>query len=396
MSIQPPGSQRSAIRSAASSVSLERVQRAERVLIGARDARVPPGHVPEVLQTGRVPACAEPQQRRAGVAQLTQKSPARLRVEPRVVRLVHAVVGPDAPMGREVVARLGPRAPAADLRLKLVDIGELRSQSLPVVEVAVEREAAGGDRVTALDSPVRDVGSRDARAVRVLPVDVIHDVAAPAHVREFSREVEPGLELWHAGRLALADDIRRIPAGGGNAGTLQGRHLDLELERACRREVVIQKDAREPPPDHAARAEANRERNMDQRDRNIGIEERSPELTDPQGRAAVREVHERVPDPELRLLVSVRRHTVEGAEEVGLDRGPWGPLSEGRRGVEGEVEAGVPDVAVDDSLVDAGLVGWSGRNLGILALPEKAEQPAVVEQRRFDESADRGALPLSA
>src|SRR5207302_9042219 len=219
----------------------------------------------------------------------------------------------------------------------------------------------GGDRMTALDSPVRDVGSRDARAVRVLPVDVIHDVAAPAHVREFSREVEPGLELWHAGRLAVADVISGSAAWRGRSRTLQGRHLDLELERVCRREVVIQKHAREPPPDHAARAEANRKRNMAQRDRNIGIEERSPELTDPQGRAPVRQVHERVPDPELRLLVSVRRHTVEGAEEVRLDRGPWGPLSEGRRGVEGEVEAGAPEVGGRGPVVDAGLAGRSGR-----------------------------------
>src|SRR5438270_13082496 len=125
MSIQPPGSQRSALRSAASSVSLERVQRAERVLIGARDARVPPGHVPEVLQAGGVPACAEPQQRRAGVAQLTRQGPARLRVEARIVRLVYPVVGPNAPLGGEVVARLGPRAPTPHLRLKLGDQAEL-------------------------------------------------------------------------------------------------------------------------------------------------------------------------------------------------------------------------------------------------------------------------------
>src|SRR5207244_4237122 len=166
-----------------------------------------------------------------------------------------------------------------------------------------------------------------------------------------------------------------------------------ELERACRREDVIQKDAREPPPDHAARAEANRKRNMAQRDRNIGIEERSPELTDPQGRAAVREVHERVPDPELRLLVSERRYTVEGTKEVGLDRGPWRPLSDGRRSVEGEVNAGVPDVAVEDPLGDAGL--GQGCPLGVLPVTEaSSERSPVVEYASVDKPADRERLAL--
>src|SRR6266568_6858292 len=162
MSMQHQGSQRSAICSAASLVSLQRVQRAERVLVSARDARAPPGHVPEILQAGGIATCAEPQQRRAGVGQLTPKGPERLPGEARVVRLIYPVVGPDAPVRREVVPRLGPRAPAPNLRLKLRDHAELRSQPLPVVEAAVQREAADGDVLAGLDTPVRDVGARDA------------------------------------------------------------------------------------------------------------------------------------------------------------------------------------------------------------------------------------------
>src|SRR5439155_5002666 len=118
--------------------------------------------------------------------------------------------------------------------------------------------------------------------------------------------------------------------------------------------------------------------------------------------AAVREVHERVTDAELRLLVAERRHTVEGAEEVGLDRGPGRPLAQHRRGVEGEVDAGVPDVAVEDPLVDSRLNTRASRcrqdpasgNLGVLPLPEGAEQPTVVEHRRTDETADSERLSL--
>src|SRR5205807_6056320 len=116
---------------------LQRVQRAERVLISARDARAPPGGIPEVLQPGGVAPGAEPQQRRAGVAQLTQQRPSGLPVEPRVIRLIHSVVRPDTPVRREVVPGLRPRAPATDLRLELVDVAELRPQPLPVIEVAV-------------------------------------------------------------------------------------------------------------------------------------------------------------------------------------------------------------------------------------------------------------------
>src|SRR5438094_4003097 len=302
MSIPLPGSQRSTLRSAASPVSSERVQHAERVLVSARDPGAPPGHVPEILQAGGIAPCAEPQQRRAGVGQLARKGPARLPVETRVVRLIYPVVGPDAPVRREVVARLGPRAPAPDLRLKLGDHAELRSQPLPVVEAAVQRETADGDVLARLDSPVRDVGARDARAVYVLPVEVIRDEAVPARGAEFSRGVEPGLDLRQPRRLAAADDVVRVPGRGRQPRALQGRDLELQLERAGGCQVVKQKDSREPPADHA-RAKADRKGYVRQRDgdeRGGFAEQRRPVLSDAEGGAAVREVHERVTDAKLR------------------------------------------------------------------------------------------------
>src|SRR5205809_943539 len=96
-----------------------------------------------------------------------------------------------------------------------------------------------------------------------------------------------------------------------------------------------------------------------------------------------------------RSFASERGHAIEGAEEVGFDRGPRRPLTQHRRGVEGEVDAGVSDVAVEDPLVDAGLIGRRGGDLGILALPEGAEQPTVVEHRRADEAADSERLSLT-
>src|SRR5207248_4998045 len=176
----------------------------------ARDARAPPGHAPEILQAGGIAPGAEPQQRRANVVELTSKGPPRLGPESRVVRLIDPVVGPHAPMRGEVVACLAPGAPAANLRLKLREHPELGSQPLPVVEAAVQREAADGDVLAGLDAPVRDVGTRDAGAVRVLPVEVIRDEAVPAAVGESSRRVEPCLDLWQPRRLAMADVIRGI------------------------------------------------------------------------------------------------------------------------------------------------------------------------------------------
>src|SRR2546421_11220365 len=88
---------------------------------------------------------------------------------------------------------------------------------------------------------------------------------------------------------------------------------------------VKQKDAREAPADHA-RAEADRKGDVRHRHGDEGggfAEQRRPVLSDSEGGAAVREVHERVTDAELRLLVAKRGHAVEGTEEVGFDRCAW-------------------------------------------------------------------------
>src|SRR5207245_5241411 len=113
-----------------------------------------------------------------------------------------------------------------------------------------------------------------------------------------------------------------------------------------------QKDAREPPADHA-RAKTHRKGDVRQRHGDEGggfAEQRRPVLSDAEGGAAVREVHERVTNAELRLLISERRVTVERPEEIGLERGPWGTLPEHRRGVERGVAARRPVVAVHGPL----------------------------------------------
>src|SRR5207237_8564337 len=94
----------------------------------------------------------------------------------------------------------------------------------------------------------------------------------------------------------------RVPCGG-RSGTLQGRDLELELERAGGCQVVKQKDAREPPADHA-RAKTHRKGDVRQRHRDEGAgfaEQRRPVLSDAEGGAAVRQVHERVTAATLRL-----------------------------------------------------------------------------------------------
>src|SRR5207237_10476192 len=125
---------------------------------------------------------------------------------------MYPVCVPPPPRGLELVPRFGPRTPAPNLRLKLRHHPELRSQPLPVVEAAVQGESADGDVLARLDAPVRDFGARDARAVYVLPVEVIRDEAAPARGAEFSRRVDPCLDLRQPRRLAAADGIRRVPA----------------------------------------------------------------------------------------------------------------------------------------------------------------------------------------
>src|SRR5205823_15106452 len=62
-------------------VSSERVQRADCVLVSARDAGAPAHHIPEVLQAGGIATCSEPQHRRAGGAELTRQEYSRRPVE---------------------------------------------------------------------------------------------------------------------------------------------------------------------------------------------------------------------------------------------------------------------------------------------------------------------------
>src|SRR5207247_5635268 len=158
-----------------------------------------------------------------------------------------------------------------------------------------------------------------------------------------------------------ADDVRRVPERGCSPRALQGCNLELELERAGGCQVVKQKDAREPPADHA-RAKADRKRDVRQRHRDEGAsftEQRGPVLSDAEGGAAVRDVHERVPDAELRLLVAERGHAIEGAEEDGFERSPWGPRPVHPRSVVNAVDRGVPAGAVARPRVDVGLRGTS-------------------------------------
>src|SRR5204863_9581204 len=152
---------------------------------------------------------------------------------------------------REVVARLGPRAPAPNLRLKLGDHAELRSQPLPVVEAAVQRETADGDVLARLDSPVRDLGARDARAIYVLPVEVIRDEAVPARGAEFSRGVEPCLDLRQPRRLAAAAVVVRVPGRVRQPRAVLGRDLEPQLQLAGGCQAVTQEASGSPPADHA-------------------------------------------------------------------------------------------------------------------------------------------------
>src|SRR5437867_7842053 len=110
--------------------------------------------------------------------------------EPLHVGLVHSGIRPQAPVRGEVIAGLGPRAPAPDVSVALRmlrDVGELLAERLAVIEVAVESKLAGLDVGARLDSPGRHigvlrtgVGRITAGAGGVLPVDVTHYVRAPA------------------------------------------------------------------------------------------------------------------------------------------------------------------------------------------------------------------------
>src|SRR3989454_928385 len=244
----------------------------------------------------------------AAVTQLAGEGAARLSRESRRVRLVHAVKRPEAPVGIEVVAGLAPRAPASDVPL-LLDVGEVLPQRLPVVEVAVQRELARRHVEARLEPPRRQVGPGDARAARVLPVEVADDVAAPAELRGPFREVEQRLELRQAGSLAVADAVGGIRPGGGRPRALHRRALELDVDRLSHREVVIQKDPRVPPPDLAPGAVPHREREVCQRHRCLA-EHGCPVLADPNGGAAVRQVDEGEADAHLGLLIPERRRAI--------------------------------------------------------------------------------------
>src|SRR5260370_14357755 len=153
-------------------------------------------------------------------------------------------------MGREVVAGLRPSAPAPHVELLLADVAELLSDRLPVVEVAVQGEAGELRAVAGLVTPAGDERSVRAGAGAVLPVDVIHGVAGPAHVGEFVCDVEPRLDLRNPGGLADADDAGSVIGVAGSDGTrtLHGRDLDLGVPRLPGREVVAHEDPGEAPP----------------------------------------------------------------------------------------------------------------------------------------------------
>src|SRR5207253_1609552 len=116
----------------------QRVQHAQRVLVSRPDTRAPPSDRPEILEPERVAAGPEPDQPVGVVIQLAEQGDAVFLQVLRRVRLVHAVVEPQAPVGREVVTGLGPRAPAADPALltrsncvgssPLRDVAELLSE----------------------------------------------------------------------------------------------------------------------------------------------------------------------------------------------------------------------------------------------------------------------------
>src|SRR5207245_1128425 len=87
----------------------QRVQHAEGDLVGADGPRVVSGRRAEPLQPERVAPRPVAQQGVADVTQLAGEGAARLSRESRRVRLVHAVMRTQAPVGIEVVAGLSPR-----------------------------------------------------------------------------------------------------------------------------------------------------------------------------------------------------------------------------------------------------------------------------------------------
>src|SRR5439155_16444961 len=181
------------------------------------------------------------------------------------VRLVHPVKGPQAPVRIEVITGLGPRAPAPNPRVRagstrrsccsslLCDVGELLSQPLSVVEVAVQRELARRHVEARLEPPRGRVPSGDACAGRVLPVEMADDVAAPGEFRGLPCEVEQRLDLRQPGGLSVADEVDAVPAVARRKrpGTLVSGQLELDVHRLPDGEIVVEKDAWEPPADLA-------------------------------------------------------------------------------------------------------------------------------------------------
>src|SRR2546430_1628029 len=125
----------------------ERVQHAEREMVGARHSGVPLGHRPVVFKSQCVAARPEPQQRVAHVTRLAEERGRGVVLrEPLQVRLVQPVVSPEAPVRSKVVTRLGPRTPAADVALRRRELrseehtSELQSQSNLVCRLLLEKK----------------------------------------------------------------------------------------------------------------------------------------------------------------------------------------------------------------------------------------------------------------
>src|SRR6185503_14806282 len=108
-----------------------------------------------------------------------------------------------------VEAGLDPHTHAANIAL-LCDVGELLAEGFPGVDVAVQREFAGRDVRTRFEAGTGHGVALDARAGRVLPVDVANEVEGPRELRTFPREVEPRLELRQPGGLSVAHTGRAI------------------------------------------------------------------------------------------------------------------------------------------------------------------------------------------
>ena len=132
---------------------------------------------------------------------------------------------------------------------------------------------------------------------------------------------------------------------------------------------------------------------MGQRHRDLG-EHRRPILANPERRAAVCQVGVKETGAQLWLLVAEGRRPVKCTEEVGLDDALRRPLAHHRRArCELQAEASITNVPIGEALVRPRLhVACPFR---VLALAERAEYPAVVEEGRADEATDREGRTLT-